>query len=66
MVGMDSTASTASPQAELRHLRDVPGIGLVDWVIRKKPGLLHAALAAQPSLLSVNFGADVSLVRVGP
>ncbi len=63
---MDTTASTVPLQAELRHLRDAPGIGLVDWVFRKQPGLPDAALAAQPSLLSVSFGADLSLVGWAP
>jgi nitronate monooxygenase len=62
MVGMGSTASTASLQAELQHVRGTFGIGLVDWVIRKEPGILDAALAAQPTLLSVSFGADLSWV----
>jgi nitronate monooxygenase len=35
---------------------------LVDWVIRKEPALLDAALAAQPVLLSVSFGNDWSWV----
>jgi nitronate monooxygenase len=39
------------------------GIGLVDWVIRKEPGLFEAALAARPVLISVSFGTDLSWVR---
>jgi nitronate monooxygenase len=38
------------------------GIGLVDWVIRKEPGLFDAALATRPGLISVSFGTDLSWV----
>jgi nitronate monooxygenase len=38
------------------------GIGLVDWVMRKELGLFEAALAAQPVLISVSFGTDLSWV----
>jgi nitronate monooxygenase len=62
MVGMGSTGSTASLHAELQHVPGRFGIGLVDWVIRKEPGLLDAALAARPVLLSVSFGDDWSWV----
>ena len=62
MVGMGSTATRASLQTELQHVRDAFGIGLVDWVIRAEPGLLDDALAARPALLSVSFGSDWSWV----
>ncbi|HYB35813.1 MAG TPA: nitronate monooxygenase [Mycobacterium sp.] len=62
MVGMGSTASTASLEAELQYVRGTFGIGLVDWVIRKEPDLLDTALAARPVLLSVSFGTDWSWV----
>ena len=58
MVGMGSAGSTPSLQSELQHVRGMFGIGLVDWVIRKEPGLLNSALAAQPVLLSVSFCTD--------
>jgi nitronate monooxygenase len=58
MVGMGSAGSTPSLQSELQHVRGIFGIGLVDWVIRKEPGLLDSALAAQPVLLSVSFCTD--------
>jgi nitronate monooxygenase len=63
MVGMGSAGSTSSLAAELPHARGTFGIGLVDWVIRKEPELLDAALAARPALMSVSFGADLSWVR---
>ena len=62
MVGMGSAGSTSALHAELPHVRGTFGIGLVDWVIRKEPALLDAALAAQPVLVSVSFGTDLSWV----
>jgi nitronate monooxygenase len=62
MVGMGSAGSTSSLNAELPHVRGTFGIGLVDWVIRKDPELLDAALTARPALLSVSFGTDLSWV----
>ncbi|MGV0627370.1 NAD(P)H-dependent flavin oxidoreductase [Mycolicibacter minnesotensis] len=65
MIGMGSTATATSLAAELAALGAVPrfGIGLVDWVVRDRPELLEAALAARPTLLSVSFGADLSWVQ---
>ncbi|MCV7384322.1 NAD(P)H-dependent flavin oxidoreductase [Mycolicibacter longobardus] len=64
MIGMGSTATAASLATELAALEQAPrfGIGLVDWVIRDRPDLLDAALAARPALLSVSFGADLTWV----
>ena len=63
MVGMGTAGSTSSLQAELPHMHGTFGIGLVDWVIRKEPALFDAALAAQPVLVSVSFGTDLSWVH---
>jgi nitronate monooxygenase len=63
MVGMGTAGSTSSLHAELPHVHGTFGIGLVDWVIRKEPELLDAALAARPVLVSVSFGTDLSWVR---
>ncbi|MFL0181089.1 MULTISPECIES: NAD(P)H-dependent flavin oxidoreductase [unclassified Mycobacterium] len=65
MVGMGSTATAASLATELAALGVAPrfGIGLVDWVIRDRPDLLEAALAARPTLLSISFGTDLSWVQ---
>jgi nitronate monooxygenase len=63
MVGMGSAGSRSSLDAELPQVRGSFGIGLVDWVIRKEPELLDAALAARPALMSVSFGTDLSWVR---
>lgn len=63
MIGMGSTGSVSLLQAELRRVPGMFGIGLVHWVIRKEPGLLDAALAAGPALLSVSFSDDWSWVE---
>ncbi|MDT5354201.1 MAG: nitronate monooxygenase, partial [Mycobacterium sp.] len=62
MVGMGTAGSTPSLHAEMPHVTGAFGIGLVDWVIRKEPGLFDAALAARPVLISVSFGTDLSWV----
>ncbi|HEY6820305.1 MAG TPA: nitronate monooxygenase [Mycobacterium sp.] len=62
MVGMGTAGSTSSLHAELPHVTGTFGIGLVDWVMRKEVGLFEAALAAQPVLISVSFGTDLSWV----
>lgn len=62
MVGMGSVATRELLQTELGHVRGRFGVGLVDWVMRKEPGLLEEALAAGPALLSVSFSTDWSWV----
>ncbi|GAB3276725.1 NAD(P)H-dependent flavin oxidoreductase [Microbacterium lacusdiani] len=66
-LGMIGMGSAGSPEALARELALVPdgvrvGIGLVDWVMRSRPELLDAALAARPVLLSVSFGDDFDWV----
>jgi nitronate monooxygenase len=63
MVGMGSAGSTSALLTELPHVRGKFGIGLVDWVIRQEPELLDAALAAQPVLISISFGTDLSWIE---
>jgi nitronate monooxygenase len=62
MVGMGSDGTRELLQTQLRHVRGAFGIGLVDWVMRTRAGLLEEALAARPALLSVSFGTDWSWV----
>ena len=62
MVGMGTAGSTSSLHVELPYVTGTFGVGLVDWVMRKEAGLFEAALAAQPVLISVSFGTDLSWV----
>ena len=62
MVGMGSDGSRAALKTQLQHVSGRFGIGLVDWVMRSEAGLLEDALAAEPILLSVSFGTDLSWV----
>jgi len=63
MIGMGSASSAAHLKAELRHVTELEqpfGIGLIDWVMRSDPDLLSTAIAAQPALLCISFGHDLS------
>ena len=62
MVGMGSVATRELLRTQLEQVHGMFGIGLVDWVMRKEPGLLEDALAARPALLSVSFGTEWSWV----
>lgn len=65
MIGMGSAGSVSRLTAELESLGEVSGpfgIGLVDWVLGREPGLLDAALAARPTLISIGFTEDFSWV----
>lgn len=63
MIGMGSAASVPLLERELALLDhslvngERPfGIGLVDWVSRQDEALIHRAIAARPTLISVSFG----------
>ncbi|MFD6392147.1 NAD(P)H-dependent flavin oxidoreductase [Nocardia sp. NPDC060259] len=65
MIGMGSAGSVAALERELAAAGGaVSGIGLVDWVRRRETGLLEAAIAAKPRILSISFGTDFSWVPV--
>lgn len=65
MIGMGSAGSVAALERELAAAGGtVSGIGLVDWVRQRETGLLDAAIAAQPRILSISFGTDFSWVPV--
>ncbi|WP_405139673.1 NAD(P)H-dependent flavin oxidoreductase [Nocardia sp. NBC_01388] len=66
MIGMGSAGSAVALERELPYVHEVSasfGIGLVDWVASAHPQLLDAAIAAQPRLISISFGEDLSWVE---
>lgn len=65
MIGMGSAGSVARLTGELELLGEPQGpfgIGLVHWVLDREPGLLDAALAARPALISIGFSEDFAWV----
>jgi nitronate monooxygenase len=63
MIGVGSAGSTETLEAEVRYPKAAGvsfGIGLIDWVVRRAPALLEAAIEARPRLISVSFGDDWS------
>ena len=59
MIGVAATQSVAQLQADADECRALGvrfGIGLMTWVLEKRPELLDAAIAARPFALSLSFG----------
>jgi nitronate monooxygenase len=59
MIGVSGTTSAAfvTEQCAIPVASDVPfGVGLMVWALDDRPDLLEAAIAAEPSLVSVSFG----------
>lgn len=60
MLGFDEDESEASILEQLAILQAPPavpfGIGLVAWVLERRPALLEIAIAAKPKLISISFG----------
>jgi nitronate monooxygenase len=60
MIGIEETDTVEGAEEQLSILREgarVPfGIGLVTWVIERRPELLDLAIAARPQLIAVSFG----------
>jgi nitronate monooxygenase len=56
-VGGDATPEWIAAQARVPAEADVSyGIGLITWVLDRRPELLAAVIAAEPVLVSVSFG----------
>jgi nitronate monooxygenase len=56
-VGADTRTEWLTEQARIPAEVDVSyGIGLMGWVLERRPELLAAAIAAEPVLVSVSFG----------
>lgn len=60
MLGFDEDESVESISEQLAILTAAPcvpfGIGLVAWVLERRPQLLELAIAARPQLISISFG----------
>lgn len=60
MLGFDEDESEAQIQEQVAILQQQPavpfGIGLVAWVLERRPQLLDIAIAANPKLISISFG----------
>jgi nitronate monooxygenase len=56
-VGAETPAEWVTEQAQVAAEADVSyGIGLMSWVLERRPELLAATIAAEPVLVSVSFG----------
>ena len=66
MLGFDEDESEDEIEQQLAILTGEPrmpfGIGLVAWVVEKRPRLLDMAIAARPELISISFGDPASWV----
>ncbi|WP_051027083.1 NAD(P)H-dependent flavin oxidoreductase [Nocardia higoensis] len=65
MIGMGSAATADALRRELASTESISGpfgIGVVDWVVARRPELLEVAIAARPALLAVSFGEDLRWV----
>lgn len=60
MIGFDEDETEESISAQLAYLQAQPavlfGVGLVAWVLEKRPSLLDLALRAKPALIAISFG----------
>lgn len=60
MLGFDEDEPEAAIAQQLEILRSGPpvpfGIGLVAWVLERRPQLLDLAIAARPKFVSISFG----------
>jgi nitronate monooxygenase len=60
MLGFDEDESEDEIREQLAILKREPavqfGIGLVAWVLERRPQLLDIAIAAKPKLISISFG----------
>jgi nitronate monooxygenase len=66
MIGVGSAGSVAllEQETEVPRRSQLPfGIGLLDWALERESGLLDAAIAAAPVLISVSFGDHWSWCR---
>ncbi len=67
MLGFDEDENEAQIAEQIEILQQAPavpfGIGLVAWVLERRPQLLDIALAAKPNLISISFGDPAPYAR---
>ncbi|HET6896327.1 MAG TPA: nitronate monooxygenase [Candidatus Baltobacteraceae bacterium] len=67
MLGFDEDETEAQISEQVEILRQSPpvpyGIGLVAWVLERRPQLLDLAIAAKPKLISISFGDPAPYVK---
>lgn len=67
MLGFDEDEAEAQIQEQVAILARSPavpfGIGLVAWVLERRPQLLDFAIAAKPKLISISFGDPAPYAR---
>lgn len=67
MLGFDEDETEAQISEQVEILRQSPpvpyGIGLVAWVLERRPQLLDLAIAAEPKLISISFGDPAPYVK---
>lgn len=65
MIGVGSGTPTGwiSEQAKLARRRGPFGVGLMSWVLERRPELLDAVLAEQPAAVSLSFGDPTPFVE---
>ncbi len=67
MLGFDEDESEDQIREQLAILQAAPaipfGIGLVAWVLQRRPQLLDIAIAAKPKLISISFGDPAPYVK---
>lgn len=67
MLGFDEDESEDAIAAQVEIVKREPrvpfGIGLVAWVLERRPKLLDIAIAAQPKFVSISFGDPAPYVR---
>ncbi len=70
-LGLIGTGAAQSPESILRDAEDFRakagdkkfGIGLMAWVLEKRPELLEAAIAAKPFVIAISFGDVAPFVK---
>ena len=62
-VGSGTSAEWVSEQASVARERGPLGVGLMSWVLERRPELLDAVLAEEPAAVSLSFGDPAPFVE---